>query len=98
MVITSIPTSNLANIHEYGTAFLVDSKFNHMVINFTLINERPCVIRIKGRLSHQHTTNDSKEEAKDKFYETPSATRENKQIKSDLTRSVQRLTRKRTPP
>jgi hypothetical protein len=30
--------------------------------------------------------------------QTPSATRENKQIKSSLTRSVQRRTRKRTPP
>jgi hypothetical protein len=32
-----------------NTAFLVDSKFNHMVKNFTPINERHCVIRIKGR-------------------------------------------------
>jgi hypothetical protein len=64
MVITSIPA-----------AFLVDSKFNHMVINFTPINERLCVIRIKGRffnysLINIHApTNDSEEEAKDQFYE-----------------------------
>jgi hypothetical protein len=45
----NIYTSSLANYHEFGTAFLVDSKFNHMVKNFVLINERLCVIRIKGR-------------------------------------------------
>jgi hypothetical protein len=38
----NIYTSNLANNHEFGTDFLVDSKFNHMVINFTPINERLC--------------------------------------------------------
>jgi hypothetical protein len=53
----------------------VDSKFNHMVKNFTPINERLCVIRIKGRFfiySHINihaSTNDSEEEAKDQFYE-----------------------------
>jgi hypothetical protein len=45
----NIYTSSFANNHEFGTAFLVDSKFNHMVINFTPINERLFVIRIKGR-------------------------------------------------
>jgi hypothetical protein len=46
-----------------------------MVINFTPINERLCVIRIKGRffnysLINIHApTNDSEEEAKDHFYE-----------------------------
>jgi hypothetical protein len=44
----NIYTSSLSNNHEFGTAFLVDSKFNHMVINFTPINERLCIIRIKG--------------------------------------------------
>jgi exonuclease III len=47
----NIYTSSLANNHEFGTAFLVDSKFNHMVINFTPINERLCVIRIKADFS-----------------------------------------------
>jgi hypothetical protein len=71
----NIYTSSLANKHEFGTAFLVDSKFNHFVINFTPINERLCVIRIKGRfinysLINIHApTNDSEEEAKDQFYE-----------------------------
>jgi hypothetical protein len=69
----NIYTSSLANNHEFGTAFLVDSKFNHMVIHFT--PERLCVIRIKGRffnypLINIHApTNDSEEEAKDQFYE-----------------------------
>jgi hypothetical protein len=31
----NIYTSSLVNNHEFGTAFLVDSKFNHMVKNFT---------------------------------------------------------------
>jgi exonuclease III len=69
-----IYTSSLANNQGFGTAFLVDSKFNHMVINFTPINERLCVIRIKGRffnysLINMHApTNDSEKEAKDQFY------------------------------
>jgi hypothetical protein len=56
-------------------AFLVDSKFNHMVISFIPINERLCVIRIQGSffnnsLINIHApTNDSEEEAKDHFYE-----------------------------
>jgi hypothetical protein len=71
----NINTSTLANNHGFGTAFLVDLKFNHLVINFTPINERLCVIRIKGRffnysLINIHApTNDSEEEAKDQFYE-----------------------------
>jgi hypothetical protein len=46
-----------------------------MVINFTPINERLCVIRIKGRffnyslINIQTSTNDSEEEVKDQFYE-----------------------------
>jgi exonuclease III len=71
----NIYISSFANNHEFGTAFLVDSKFNHMVLNFTPINERLCVIRIKGKffnysLINIHApTNDSEEEAKDQFYE-----------------------------
>jgi hypothetical protein len=70
-----IYTSSLATNHDFRTAFLVVSKFNHMVINFTPINERLCVIRIKGRIFNYSLinihapTNDSEEEAKDKFYE-----------------------------
>jgi hypothetical protein len=36
----NIYTSSLANYHEFGTTFLVDSKFNHMVKIFKPINER----------------------------------------------------------
>jgi hypothetical protein len=74
----NIYTSSLANNHEFRTAFLVDSKFNQMVKNFTPINERLCVIRIKGTffnyslISIHAPTNDSEEEAKDQFYEHPS--------------------------
>jgi hypothetical protein len=68
-------TSSLANNHEFGSTFLVNSKINHMDKNFTPINERLCVIRIKGRffnhsLINLHApTNDSEDEAKDQFYE-----------------------------
>jgi hypothetical protein len=71
----NIYTSSLANNHEFRTAFLVDSKFNQMVKNFTPINERLCVIKIKGTffnysLINTHApTNDSEKEAKDQFYE-----------------------------
>jgi exonuclease III len=71
----NIYTSSLTNNHECRTAFLVDLEFNHMVKNFTPINERLCVIRIKDRffyysLINIHApTNDSEEEAKDQFYE-----------------------------
>jgi hypothetical protein len=46
-----------------------------MVKNFTPINERLCVVRIKGRLFNNSLinihapTNDSEEEGKDQFYE-----------------------------
>jgi hypothetical protein len=46
-----------------------------MVKNFTPINERLCVIRIKGRffnyspINIHAPINDSEEEAKDQFYE-----------------------------
>jgi hypothetical protein len=68
-------TSSLANNHEFGTAFLVDSEFNHMVKTFTPISERLYVIRIECRffnysLINMHApTNNSEEEAKDQFYE-----------------------------
>jgi hypothetical protein len=71
----NIFTRSLVNNHECETVLLVDSKFNHMVKNFTPINERLRVIRIKGRffnysLINIHApTNDSEEEAKDQFYE-----------------------------
>jgi hypothetical protein len=42
-------TSSLTNKHEFGTAFFVDSKVNHLVTNFTSINERLSILRVKGR-------------------------------------------------
>jgi hypothetical protein len=71
----NIYTSSLTNKHEFGTAFFVDSKVNHLVTNFTPINERLCILRVKGgffnnSLINIHApTNDSEEEAKDQFYE-----------------------------
>jgi hypothetical protein len=70
----NIYTSSLANNHEFGTAILVDLKFNHLDKNFTPINEHLCVVRIEGiffnySLINIHApTNDSEEEAKDQFY------------------------------
>jgi hypothetical protein len=51
----NIYTNSLANNHEFRTAFLVDSKFNHMVRNFTPINERLHIIRVKGRFFNYST-------------------------------------------
>ena len=45
----NIYTSSQTNRHEFGTAFFVDSNLNHLVKNFTPINERLCILRIKGR-------------------------------------------------
>jgi hypothetical protein len=53
----NIYTSSLANNHEFGTAFLVDSKFNHMVKNSTPINERLYVIRTNGRFFNNSLIN-----------------------------------------
>jgi hypothetical protein len=56
-------------------AFFVDSEFNYLVINFTPISERLCVLRLKGRffnyslINIHASTNDTEEEAKDAFYE-----------------------------
>jgi hypothetical protein len=100
----NIYPSSLANNHEFGTAFLVNSKFNHMVKNFTPINERLCVVRIKGREGQEsismrpkvslHHQPQSKDEKYKKLEETiqrvETKTIRNKQIKSGLTRSVQR--------
>jgi hypothetical protein len=43
------PQAFMSNGFNIYTSSLVDSKFNHMVKNFTPIKERLCVIRIKGR-------------------------------------------------
>jgi exonuclease III len=53
----NIYTSSLTNKHEFGTAILVDSKVNHLVTNFTPINERLCILRIKGRFFNNSLIN-----------------------------------------
>jgi len=67
--------SSNRNEHVFGTAFLVAQRWNHLVLNFLPIDERLCVIRIKGRfknysLINAHAlTNDALDEEKDAFYE-----------------------------
>ena len=67
--------SSNRNEHVFGTAFLVAQRWNHLVLNFFPIDERLCVIRIKGRfknysLINAHAlTNDALDEEKDAFYE-----------------------------
>jgi hypothetical protein len=70
----NIYSSSLANNHGFGTAFLVDSNINFINYKLYPINERLCVIRIKGRffnysLINIHApTNYLEEEAKHQFY------------------------------
>jgi hypothetical protein len=52
-----IYTSSLTNKYEFGTVFFVDSKVNHLVTNFTTINDRLCILRIKGRFFNGRTHN-----------------------------------------
>ena len=71
----NIYTSSNRQQHVFGTAFAVARKFNNLVLNFTPIDERLCVLRVKGRffnysLINVHApTNDSTDEVKDVFYE-----------------------------
>jgi hypothetical protein len=71
----NIYTSSLSNKHEFGTAFLVDSKHNQLVMKFAPINERLCIMRVKADSSttlliNIHApTNDSDDEAKNSIYE-----------------------------
>ena len=61
--------------HVLGTAFLVAQKWNHLVLNFLPIDERVCILRIKGRfknysLINAHAlTNEAPDEEKEAFYE-----------------------------
>lgn len=67
-------SSNSVN-HVFGTAFLVAQRWNHLVLNFLPINERLCVLRIKGKFKNYSIinthapTNDSSDDEKDTFYE-----------------------------
>ena len=61
--------------HELGTAFLVAQRWNHLTLNFIPIDERLCVLRLKGRfknysLINAHApTNESSDDDKEAFYE-----------------------------
>jgi hypothetical protein len=72
----NIYTSSLCNKHEFATAFLVDSKHNLLVMNFTPIDQRLCMLRVKCNFFFNYSlikihapTNDSDNEAKYLFYE-----------------------------
>ena len=71
----NIYCSSNRNDHVLGTAFVVAQRWNHLVLNFLPINERLCVLRLKGRfknysLINAHApTNDSTDDVKDLFYE-----------------------------
>ncbi len=71
----NIYCSSNSNDHALGTAFLVASRWNHLVLNFKPIDDRLCVIRLKGRfknysLINAHApTNESIDDVKDLFYE-----------------------------
>ncbi len=67
-------SSNNAH-HVLGTAFLVAHRWNHLVINFSPMNDRLCILRIKGRffnyslLNAHAPTNDTSDDIKEEFYE-----------------------------
>ncbi|XP_024886469.1 craniofacial development protein 2-like [Temnothorax curvispinosus] len=60
--------------HEHGVAFLVDRRFKDRILNFTAINERVCVIRLKTKffnlsIINAHAETEEKDEVtKDNFY------------------------------
>ena len=60
---------------EFGTAFIVDGKYNHLVIDFKPVNGRMCILRIKGKyfnysLINVHAPiNDSEDYVKESFYD-----------------------------
>ncbi|XP_071653719.1 uncharacterized protein [Temnothorax longispinosus] len=60
--------------HELGVAFLVDRRFKDRILNFTAINERVCVIRLKTKffnlsIINAHAETEEKDEVtKDNFY------------------------------
>lgn len=71
----NIYTSSNRSTHEFGTAFLVERTVDSVVLNFIPIDERLCVLRIKGRffnysLINVHApTNDASDDIKEEFYE-----------------------------
>lgn len=61
--------------HKLGTAFLVADKYRPLVLNFRAVDERLCVLRIKGRfknfsLINVHAPHNERPETdKDEYYE-----------------------------
>ena len=61
--------------HVLGTAFLVARKVEHLVLNFKAVDERTCVLRMKGRFKNYSIINvhaphnESPEADKDAYYE-----------------------------
>ena len=71
---TTFHSSNSRD-HVLGTAFLVARKYEHLVLDFRKVNERLCVLRIKGRFKNYSLVNvhaphnESSETDKDDYYE-----------------------------
>src|SRR5687768_10221639 len=71
---TTFHSSNSRD-HVLGTAFLVARKYEHLVLDFRKVNERLCVLRIKGRFKNYSLVNvhaphnESSETDNDDYYE-----------------------------
>ena len=68
--------SSKSRNHVLGTAFLVARRLENQILNFRAIDERMCVLRIKGRFKNYSLINvhaphnESPESNKDEYYET----------------------------
>lgn len=62
--------------HIFGTGFIVIKRIKHLVLDFIPVNERICVLRVKGKffnlsiINAHAPTKDKDERIKDEFYET----------------------------
>ncbi|XP_037037548.1 craniofacial development protein 2-like [Bradysia coprophila] len=71
---TTFHSSNSRD-HVLGTAFMVATKKEHLVLDFRKVNERLCVLRLKGRFKNYSVINvhaphnESVEGDKDDYYE-----------------------------
>ena len=67
-------SSNNNNKHEFGTGFIVTGRMRNFTVDFKAVNERICVLRLKGRFHNYsminvHAPTEEKEEyIKDQFY------------------------------
>jgi hypothetical protein len=66
-------SGNIGNI--FGTGFLVRKKYKHIVIGFEPINERLCILRVRGKFNNttmicaHAPTEENDDESKETFYE-----------------------------